>query len=337
MSRSSPSSTVREPNERDTPRTEAARPGGNVGPEADAGDRSAATGRIRPATEEPLQLLMPGDVILLPGGAGHAVGSAPAAVARTSAAISDAWRPAAHGSVSIGTGPVRARILCAEYDHDKAVSTQVLAMLPEVVHLRAAGDADGLAQDTVRLIGRELAAPRAAAGVVLDRLIDVLLIQVLGAWLASGEAPARPGSARCATQSWERPSPGSLRSLPGRGPRPRWRGRPVSHALPSPAASPPRPENRQPRTSRAGGWTSPPARAARHQRRPRRDRRSGRLLPATRSAAPSSVHGRSHQGSFAAPPAPGAAQPPGLPMPCPVKSQVRSSLRRGAAGMRCRA
>jgi transcriptional regulator GlxA family with amidase domain len=40
----------------------------------------------------------------------------------------------------------------------------------------------------VRLIGRELAAPRAAAGVVLDRLVDVLLIQVLRAWLASGEA-----------------------------------------------------------------------------------------------------------------------------------------------------
>jgi AraC-like DNA-binding protein len=135
----------------------------------------------------PLQL-MPGDVILLPGGTEHAIGSAPDAVARTSAAAFDAWRSTGHGAVSIGTGPARARILCAEYDHDQAVSTQVLAMLPEVVHLHAAGDADGLAQDTVRLIGRELAAPRAASSVVLDRLIDVLLIHVLRAWLASGEA-----------------------------------------------------------------------------------------------------------------------------------------------------
>jgi AraC-like DNA-binding protein len=148
---------------------------------------TAGTAWVGLPERAPLQL-MPGDVILLPGGAEHALGSAPAAVARTSAVTSDAWRPATHGAVPIGTGPVRARILCAEYDHDQAVSTQVLAMLPEVVHLRAAGDADGLAQDTVRLIGRELAAPRAAAGVVLDRLIDVLLIQVLRAWLASGEA-----------------------------------------------------------------------------------------------------------------------------------------------------
>jgi AraC-like DNA-binding protein len=137
--------------------------------------------------QPPLQL-MPGDVILLPRGAGHALGSDPAAVARTSAAAFDAWRPARSGAVSIGTGPVRARVLCAEYDHDPAISTQVLTMLPAVVLLRAVSDADGLAQDTVRLIGRELTAPRAAAGVVLDRLVDVLLIQVLRAWLASGEA-----------------------------------------------------------------------------------------------------------------------------------------------------
>jgi AraC-like DNA-binding protein len=137
--------------------------------------------------QRPPQQLMPGDVILLPGGPGHAIGSAPATVARTSAAAHDAWRPAAGGTVSIGTGPVRARILCAEYDHDQSVSTQLLTLLPEVVHLRAAGDADGLAQDTVRLIGRELAAPRAGSGVVLDRLIDVLLVHLLRAWLAVDE------------------------------------------------------------------------------------------------------------------------------------------------------
>jgi len=33
------------------------------------------------------------------------------------------------GSV-MWTGPVRARVLCAEYDHDPAISTQVLTMLP---------------------------------------------------------------------------------------------------------------------------------------------------------------------------------------------------------------
>ena len=161
----------------------------------------------------PLEL-MPGDVILLPGGAPHALGSAPAAVVRTSAAAFDAWRPTTHGAVAIGTGPVRARILCAEYDHDQAVSTQVLALLPEVVHLGAAGDADGLAQDTVRLIGRELAAPRAGSGVVLDRLIDVLLIQILRAWLASAQASRPSWLGAMSDTVVGAASPGSTRTRP---------------------------------------------------------------------------------------------------------------------------
>lgn len=100
------------------------------------------------------------------------------------------------GTVSIGTGPVRTRILCADYDHDRAVSTQVLTLLPDVVHLRAGEDPDGSAQHTVRLLGRELPAPRATTGVVLYRLVDVLLVHVLRAWLASGEtsAPSWPGA-----------------------------------------------------------------------------------------------------------------------------------------------
>ncbi|MFF3565413.1 AraC family transcriptional regulator [Streptomyces sp. NPDC002574] len=133
----------------------------------------------------PLQL-MPGDVVLLPGGAEHALGSDPAAVARTGPGTFDDWHITGSGTVSIGTGPARSRILCADYAHDRTVSTQVLTLLPAVVHLRAADDPDGLAQDTVRLLGRELAAPRAATGVVLDRLVDVLLVHVLRAWLASG-------------------------------------------------------------------------------------------------------------------------------------------------------
>ncbi|WP_326570320.1 AraC family transcriptional regulator [Actinacidiphila glaucinigra] len=137
----------------------------------------------------PLQLL-PGDVVLLPGGAAHALGSDPSAVARTGPRTSDDWHLTSSKTVSIGTGPVRARILCADYDHDRTVSTQVLTLLPQVVHLRAGDDPDGLAQDTVRLLGRELATPRAATGLVLDRLVDVLLVHVLRAWLASGGTPA---------------------------------------------------------------------------------------------------------------------------------------------------
>jgi AraC-like DNA-binding protein len=139
--------------------------------------------------QPPLQL-MPGDVVLLPDGTEHALGSDPGAVARTSARNFDPWHTTDSGAVRIGTGPVRAHILCADYGHDAVVSTQVLGLLPPLVHIRAQSGG-GVLEDTIRLLGRELASPAMATGVVLDRLVDILLVHVLRAWLASipGEQP----------------------------------------------------------------------------------------------------------------------------------------------------
>jgi AraC-like DNA-binding protein len=136
---------------------------------------------------KPPLLLMPGDVVLLPGGPEHALGSDAEAVARTNAHAFDMWHETGSGAVRIGREPVCAHILCAEYEHDAVVSTQILALLPDLVHIRGRSDG-GLVEDTVRLLGRELAQPQMATGVVLDRLVDVLLVQVLRAWLASDPA-----------------------------------------------------------------------------------------------------------------------------------------------------
>ena len=122
-----------------------------------------------------------GRLVHKPGGTEHALGSDPAAIARTGPGTADRWHTLDSGAVRIGREPVAAQILCADYGHDAVVSTQVLGLLPELVHIR---DRDGgLVEDTVRLLGRELATPRLATGIVLDRLVDVLLVQVLRAWL----------------------------------------------------------------------------------------------------------------------------------------------------------
>jgi AraC-like DNA-binding protein len=138
----------------------------------------------------PVQL-MPGDVVLLPDGAEHILGSDASAVARTSADRFDPWHETPGGAVAIGAPPVLAHILCADYRHDAVASTQVLDLLPPLVHIRGRSDG-GLLEDTVRLLGRELAEPRMATGVVLDRLVDILLVQVLRTWLTS--EPAAPPS-----------------------------------------------------------------------------------------------------------------------------------------------
>jgi AraC-like DNA-binding protein len=144
---------------------------------------TSGTAWLRLPGQPPL-LLMPGDVVLLPGGAEHALGSDGQAVSRTTAQVFDDWHTTSSGAVRIGTEPFAAHILCADYRHDTAVSTQILALLPELVHIRGRSDG-GLLEDTVRLLGRELAQPQMATGVVLDRLVDVLLVQLLRSWLAS--------------------------------------------------------------------------------------------------------------------------------------------------------
>lgn len=131
--------------------------------------------------------LMPGDVVLLPTGAGHSIASDPDAVARPLECASESTG-ADGGVYSIGSGPARTHVLCAHYGHDPAVSTRVLTLLPDVVHVRADNGGGGL-DDTVRLLARELAHPGVATSVVLDRLVDILLVQLLRAWLAA--EPAR--------------------------------------------------------------------------------------------------------------------------------------------------
>jgi AraC-like DNA-binding protein len=129
----------------------------------------------------PIQL-MPGDVVLLPSGSAHVLASDAQTAQRPVEEGSDAWERVATGVVTIGTGPVRTHVLCAHYSHDPAVSTQVLALLPDLVHIRA-DNGGGCLEDTVRLLARELAHPQLATAVVLDRLVDILLVQLLRVWL----------------------------------------------------------------------------------------------------------------------------------------------------------
>ncbi len=132
---------------------------------------------------QPLIKLMPGDVVLLPTGTEHSLASDPDAVVRL---YDHAGEEAGgdDGIYRIGSGPVRTHILCAHYEHDPAVSTQVLALLPDVVHIRA-DNGGGCLDDTVRLLARELAHSQIATAVVLDRLVDILLVQLLRVWLAA--------------------------------------------------------------------------------------------------------------------------------------------------------
>ncbi|MGC4941437.1 AraC family transcriptional regulator [Kribbella sp. DT2] len=127
--------------------------------------------------------LLAGDVVLLPTGAGHTISSEPHTRAPQCDAVAVERARLAGDVVQLGHGEVQTHLLGASYTHDPAVSTQVLAQLPDIVHLRAESGANCLS-DSIRLLTRELAYPQLATSVVLDRMVDILLIQFLRVWLA---------------------------------------------------------------------------------------------------------------------------------------------------------
>nr|WP_238356608.1 AraC family transcriptional regulator [Kribbella italica] len=150
---------------------------------------TSGTALLGVAGREPLRLQC-GDVVLLPSGLRHVIGSHRGAMtpAYDPIALEAAQR---RGEIlQVGTGEVTARILAATYSQDPVVSTQVLARLPEVVHLRSASLGNSV-DESVSLLARELAEPQLGSAIVLNRVVDVLLVQLLRVWLATRPEAAR--------------------------------------------------------------------------------------------------------------------------------------------------
>jgi len=142
---------------------------------------------------EPGIRLMPGDLVLLPAGAAHTLASGPGAHAQPWDGLAAGQALAPGGELTIGTGTVQTRILCASYHQDPAVTLPLLTLLPDVLHIPASRANPGL-DATLRLLASELGQPQPGAAAVLNRLVDILLVQILRIWTASGTSPARPAS-----------------------------------------------------------------------------------------------------------------------------------------------
>ena len=146
---------------------------------------TSGTAWLRVPGRSPVHL-SPGDVVLLASGAAHGLASTPEGDLRAFDHLAAERAFEAGGVMRVGTGDVRTRILCASYRQDPATITPLLSLLPEVLHL-AAGSGNRGVDDIVRVMASELSDPQPATTTVLDRLVDVLLIQLVRAWrLSSG-------------------------------------------------------------------------------------------------------------------------------------------------------
>jgi len=160
--------------------------------------------------------LMPGDVVLLPTGLAHILASAPAAATVPFDHLAAEHALAAGQDLRLGAGPGQTRILCASYHQDPAVTVPLLTLLPDMLHIPAR-QAGAALDTTLRLLAGEISRPQPGASAVLDRIVDILLVQLLRAWLDTAAAPGRAASWLSAlTDPIAGPALAALHSQPGR-------------------------------------------------------------------------------------------------------------------------
>ena len=160
--------------------------------------------------------LMPGDVVLLPTGLAHILASATDAATVPFDHLAAEHALAAGQDLRLGAGPGQTRILCASYHQDPAVTVPLLTLLPDMLHIparQAGADLD----TTLRLLAGEISRPQPGASAVLDRIVDILLVQLLRAWLDTAAAPDRAASWLSAlTDPVAGPALAALHTQPGR-------------------------------------------------------------------------------------------------------------------------
>ena len=160
--------------------------------------------------------LMPGDVVLLPTGITHSLASAPDADTAPFDHLAAEQALAAGQDLRLGAGPGQTRILCASYHQDPATTVPLLTLLPDVLHIPAR-QAGAALDATLRLLACEISRPQPGASAVLDRIVDILLVQLLRAWLDAAPAPDRAASWLSAlTDPVAGPALAVLHTQPGR-------------------------------------------------------------------------------------------------------------------------
>jgi len=131
-----------------------------------------------------LTTLHGGDMALVTHGAGHRLCSDPAAPAPgildlPREEISDRYEVLRHG----GRGSLT-RMMCGAVRFDHPAARDLVALLPEIIYLDAAGSPDVAGMHgTLTLIAAETKRPRPGGEAVITRLADVLIIQAIRCWL----------------------------------------------------------------------------------------------------------------------------------------------------------
>ncbi len=133
----------------------------------------------------PPQELLPGDVVLLPRGTPHTVSSTATVVAQTWSRALKAQARSSSGEIVLHGAGASTHFVCASYAFDPAVRHPLFDVLPPVLVMSERDIPDeGPLASTLRLLRHEIAVNRAGNTAVVNRLIDILFVHMLRAWIA---------------------------------------------------------------------------------------------------------------------------------------------------------
>lgn len=138
---------------------------------------------IRVGAQAPRELL-PGDVVLLPRGTPHIVSSGLKGAPRPWDRAAKAQARSATGEIVLEGAGASTHFICATYDYDHDVAHPLLELLPPVLVLseRDRPETEPMAS-TLRLLRHELATARAGGSAIVNRLIDILFVHMVRAWV----------------------------------------------------------------------------------------------------------------------------------------------------------
>ena len=134
--------------------------------------------------------LQGGDLVAFPHGDAHSLVDAPDGVALPAEEILQGQNLDHYGPVRYGGNGLPATVLCGYFQFDRDNPHPLVAALPPLIHIRGADSYDfAWLQTALNFMIHETKAAKPGAEAVVDRLAEVLFVQMVRAYVQQSKAP----------------------------------------------------------------------------------------------------------------------------------------------------
>ena len=137
----------------------------------------------------PSRLLQPGDLALVPHGAGHVLTSAPGLPAAKLFEIHREQVSERYETLNLGGDGEAATMICGLFKFDDPAAQQLITLLPKIIAVDTwASPQSEWIQSTLRMIAAEAKKMSPGGETVITRLADILVIHAIRFWITHSES-----------------------------------------------------------------------------------------------------------------------------------------------------